>query len=154
MLTRTYRGRRRKGEQERECRWRIHRLRIRTGRALAALAALAAGDVVVRGKNVPSFLWTIHFEGINYAFSFHCAWVVGCQLSPCPLCPSAPPPLLNPSSPDSHPPVQSQKLNSLLCKKFSGLQKKTISKGCLTERQTGWSGLSTSLPPSGASLCN
>lgn len=91
MLTRTYRGRRRKGEQERECRWRIHRLRIRTGRALAALAALAAGDVVVRGKNVPSFLWTIHFEGINYAFSFHCAWVVGCQLSPCILFPCSTP---------------------------------------------------------------
>lgn len=55
------------------------RMRMRTGRARAAV-----GVVIVRGKNVPSFLWTIHFEGINYAFSFHCAWVVGCQLSPRP----------------------------------------------------------------------
>lgn len=55
------------------------RMRMRTGRARAAV-----GVVIVQGKNVPSFLWTIHFEGINYAFSFHCAWVVGCQLSPRP----------------------------------------------------------------------
>lgn len=70
-------------------------MRLRTGRALAAV------DVVVQGKNVPSFLWTIHFEGINYAFSFHCAWVVGCQLSPRP----GPAPSPTPDPPPDSPPL-------------------------------------------------
>lgn len=81
----------------------------------------------VRGKNVPSFLWTtIHFEGINYAFSFHCAWVlVACQLCSVLVCPALPNTSL-PPSPYSRSLLSSPRLfewlkSAALCKKF-GLQ--------------------------------
>lgn len=72
------------------------------------------------GKSVPSFLWTtIHFEGINYAFSFHCAWVlVACQLRSV---------LLRGALPNTSLPPYSRTLllewlkSPALCKKF-GLQ--------------------------------
>lgn len=72
------------------------------------------------GKSVPSFLWTtIHFEGINYAFSFHCAWVlVACQLRSV---------LLRAALPNTFLPLYSRTLllewlkSPALCKKF-GLQ--------------------------------
>lgn len=82
--------------------------------AFVLLAGRQAG-----GKSVPSFLWTtIHFEGINYAFSFHCAWVlVACQLRSVLLRAALPNTSLYPGPPFL---CSWSGLSRLLCAKSSG----------------------------------
>lgn len=74
--------------------------------------------LLLRGKMFQVFFWTIHFEGINYAFSFsvrmNCCWLSACR----PACLLACLPLaLFPYFPTT--PSRREKLNSpLLCSKF------------------------------------